>query len=252
MRNAMTTALALLLLLPLGAPGQEAHAQQDEELQARLERVRSHYPDAVVERVRELMREAGEAGVPADMVLDKALEGAAKSVPGDRLVPALSSHADRLRRGAELLGGQADRASLAAASDALKQGVPDETVAAVAREAGEDRAMALVVLGDLARMGVPVEQARDVVMEALESGRGPEEMLAVPGAVQRRVRQGMPPTEAAREVAQELAVSGAQLGLPAAGGGPGGKGGVPPGGPPVPPGSGPPDEPGQEGGGGDL
>lgn len=249
MRRALTTGLAALLL-PLAAWAQEVPAQQGQEgTQAKLERVRSHYSGPVAERVRELMGEARESGVPAEMVVDKALEGAAKAVPADRLLPAVTAHAERLRRGAELVGPSADRASLAAASDALKQGVPGKEIRTVAREAGEDRAMALVVLGDLVQMGVPVQHARDVVMEALASGRGPMEMLAVPGAVRRRVRQGMPPVKAAEEVAHDLALGRAFEGTPAGGGGPAGRGGGPPGGPPVPPGSGPPDDPEGQGGG---
>lgn len=220
-RRAPTAALlALFLVLP--APGLAQEAEAGERAEAKMERVRSQLGADGAARIQEAVTKARDAGVPAGPVLDKALEGIAKGVPAARLAPAVEAYAERLARAAAVLGEGPPPAEIVAAADALGRGVPEGQLRAVRRVAGpEDRAIALVVLGDLVEMGVPADRAAGAIRDAIAAGRGGETLLHLPGLVRRRLRAGTPPGQAAEQAREAL--KQAQ-----------------PAGPPVPPGSGPP------------
>lgn len=216
---------SLTLALPAALAGQDA----------RLDRIRQAYPAEVASRIEAILADAEAMNVPVEPLVSKALEGAAKGVPGERVVTALSSYAGRLEEAASLVGGDRDADDVVAAADALKRGVPSQAVRSLAGGSSGDVAIPLVVLGDLIEAGVPVDGAYDVVEDALARRPRAEELLAIPAAVRRLIREGKLPDEAASAVG--IAIAQGQL--PAAVGG-GGPGVGPPSGPPVPPGAGPP------------
>ncbi len=220
--------LSLVLAFPTAVVGQEA----------RLERIRGAFPADAVSRIEEIVAAARAAGVPADPLLDKALEGAAKSVQADRVVAAVSAYAERLGTAKTLVGAGREASVMVAAADALRRGVPPEVVRSLSGEHPSDIAIPLVVLGDLIDASVPVDHAYEVVLGALERRQGVDELLAIPAAIRRLIREGKLPAEAAEVVAWALT----QGGLPAAIALPAGPIIGPPGGPPVPPGAGPPDK----------
>lgn len=226
------TMMAVLTgLLALSAPlaAQEA---------AGMDRVRTSFPGEAADEIARIVADAEAEGLPTAPVVAKALEGAAKGVPADRVVSAVSAYADRLQRASGLLPEGAPTDGIVSASDALRRGATPDAVRDVGARAGDASPEALVVLGDLAEAGVPVDQAVEVVTEALAQGRRGQGLLAMPAAVRRLTRQGTPPGQAARAVAMTLAGKGPPSGVPPVQ--------LPPqaGGPPVPPGAGPPDRAG--------
>lgn len=219
-------ALALAILLA-ALPG--ALSGQD----ARLERLRQAFPAAAASEIEAVLARAERAGVPTDPLIAKALEGAAKGVPGERVVAVLSSYADGLQRSQALLGPGHGEASIVAGADALRRGVPAQALKELAGSHGGDLAVPLVVLGELMDAGVPVQHAYQVVESALARRQGPDEMLAIPGAVRRLMREGNSPDDAAEMVGRAIGLNRFREMM------------GPPGqlkmkGPPVPPGAGPP------------
>jgi hypothetical protein len=197
------------------------------------ERVRATYDPASVESIQAVVKEAERLQVPAEPILEKALEGAAKGVPSGRVLPALHEYAARLGRTARLLPPPHSRAALVAGADALRRGVSGEAVQEMARANPEAAPTTLVVLGDLVEAGVPVGEAREAVREAMRRGVGQPELLDLPAMVRRRIREGMPPGQAARGAAAGIGPGGP----PPWAGAPGGASmGAHPGKPPVPPG----------------
>lgn len=225
-RRTTVAVLAALLALPAPTAGQEAGG---------MDRVRQSFPDGAADEIGRIVADAEAEGIPAGPVVGKALEGAAKGVPADRVVSAVSAYADRIREASGLLPQGAPTDGLVAGADALRRGARPEAVRDVGGRADGATPEALVVLGDLTEAGVPAGRAVEVVTEALARGRRGEGMLAMPAAVRRLTRQGTPPGRAARAVARTLAGEGPPSGVPPVQ--------LPPqaGGPPVPPGSGPPD-----------
>lgn len=221
----------LLLLLAFVALPATAAAQD-----AQRERLRQAFPAEAVTQIETILAEAEASGVPSDPLVAKALEGAAKRVPADRVVAALTVYAERLQQATEIVGPERGASAVVAAADALRRGVPAAAVRAVSGHQG-DPAVPLVVLADLVEAGVPVDGAFSVVENALDRQHGPEDILAIPGQVRRLMREGRLPAEAAAAVGQAIG-RGQFRGV-----GPHGNlGAGPPGGPPVPPGAGPPEK----------
>ncbi len=223
-----------LLLLPAGIlSAQEPHR----------ERLRGSYPAEAVEQIEGIVAEAEGAGVPSDPLIAKALEGAAKGVPAQRVVVALRSYAARLREAAGLVGTGQDASVIVVAADALRRGVPPDAVRTLARERHREFAVPVVVLGDLVEAGVPAGRAYGVVQDAIAQERTADELLAIPAAVRRLMREGQGPDEAAAAVGRMIG-QGQFWGTP----GPHGTPMMGPrSGPPVPPGSGPPEGSGKKG-----
>lgn len=244
----------LSLASPAAAQQGNAPAARS-ELGSELQQVRSHFGPAVAGEIENVVASARAAGVPESLVLKKALEGAAKGVPGARVVDVLRTYQSRLVRSRALLGSTASGAMLVAGADALQKGVPEAAVQSVGRAEGGDP-IALVALGDLVDAGVPVDQAAAVVRKALARGKRGEELLDIPAQVRNMMRQGTPPGQAAGVIGKSLDQGGPPGGPPGRGvsvgkghgGGPG-KGGPPSGvgGPGKGPGPGP--GPGGSGGG---
>ena len=220
-----------LVVTVLLAPGLQAQ-------QERWQRVEAAYAPQAVEQIRRVVERAAELGLPPEPILDKALEGAAKGIAPGRVLQALEGQAGRLEQAGALLGPGAGRAELVAAADALRRGVPEESVRRIGAGPG-DPANALVALGDLMDLGVPVGRAHDVVEAALARGARGQDLLTLRPAVHHLILQGVIPAEAAARVQQGLARGGPPGQMPAGAQG-AGPGAMSPMGPPIPPGAGPP------------
>ena len=225
----MRAKLLFLALLMVPAASYAQDAQRD--------RLREAFPAEAVTQIERILAEAEAAGVPSQPLVAKALEGAAKRVPAPLVVSALSAYAERLQQATALVGPERGEAAVVAAADAMRRGVPADAIGTMAGQHEGDLAVPLVVLADLVEAGVPVEGAFNVVENALNRRQGPDEMLAIPGAVRRLVREGRLPAEAAAAVGRAIGSGlfpgiGNLQNLPGVGA---------PNGPPVPPGAGPPE-----------
>lgn len=196
--------LALLVLGGAAAAPRVARAQQGGEERAREDvaegsaRIREHFDPETARRILDAADAAAEAGAPRELVYEKALEGAAKGVPASRIVAAVEAFAERVGRGARLLGRRTDRSEVAAAAEALGRGVPAAEVTAMARGvAGRPLEVPLMVLADLVEAGVPAPDARALVLEAVRAGLGDPDLLDMEARVRGRMRSGAAPAEAA-------------------------------------------------------
>lgn len=240
------TAAALLAIVSLAAAVAPVGAQQQPEHDdAAADAVRTAYSDAVVERVSEILDRARRNGLPSRPLADRALEGAAKGVAGDRLVEGMEGRLANLRRSARALGPAADPASVKAGADALSQGLATGDLRRVGDVAsGAERPAALTVVAELKTIGVPVGRALDAVGETLTRGGGASSLLTLGVRVRSATRRGLSPRQALRAAGGPLRAGASVPGaLPGAGffGAPG---------PPVPQGTEPPaggDPPGPPG-----
>jgi hypothetical protein len=184
--------VALLLARPLAG-------QQD-----RMQRVQEAFPRETAQQIETMIEAARGSGLPTDPLMDKALEGAAKGVPGDRVVAVLGAYSHRLGRAHELLGRPAETATVVAGADALQRGVGEDALRSL-RDTPPGRApVALVVLGDLVEAGVPAESALEVIRDAMARGQADDVLLSLPGAVRRLMRGGQVPEAAADAVRRGL------------------------------------------------
>src|SRR3989304_4248933 len=70
-------------------------------------RAQGTLPADVFAQVDAAARAAEQEGIPGDILFNKALEGAAKRVPADRLAPAVEAYAGRLRQARGAFGPEA-------------------------------------------------------------------------------------------------------------------------------------------------
>jgi len=191
-----TPMIALALLLATGL--RPAAAQ--ETPRARAESV---LPSEVFAQVDAAARSAEEDGIPGDILFNKALEGAAKNVPADRLVPAVQSYGARLREARAAFGPDAGGPLLVAGADALQRGVGASLLRGLGQ--GRDRSpMAVLVLADLVETGIGDEQALSLVREAMQRRAREQQMLDMPAQVRRLMRQGQSAADAVEQVRRAL------------------------------------------------
>lgn len=225
------------LALGAGIPGSGLHAQerapaiiaaqgatQEAPQESARSRARAALPPDVFSDLDQLAGQLAEEGIPSGPLFNKALEGLAKRVPPQRIVPAVNRYAGQLRLARNAFGAAANGPLLVAGADAIQRGVETNILNRLGQreEGGPNLSpMAVLVLADLVEAGVPAERALGVLREAMRMRQNEQQMLGISGRVRQLMRQGQSPQDAAEQVRR--AIQRGRRG-----------GGV---GPPVPPGS---------------
>ena len=183
------------------------------------DRARQALPPELFQEVSALAAQAEGEGIPSDPLFNKALEGMAKRVPAEQLLPAVNRYAFRLREANGAFGEFANGPLTVAGADALQRGVEVDALRRLGRGEGGGPGpspMAVLVLADLVEDGVPVERALGVVDEALRMRAREQQMLGIPAQVRQLMRQGQSPQDAAEQVRRALRQGrgGGGVGLP--------------------------------------
>jgi len=195
--------IGLALPLVLGTTLSAGLGAQD--VGARLDR---RVSPEVQRAVRGIAADAAARGLPVDPLVQKAIEGAAKGVPGDRVIAAVRALAGRLAEAMEAVraGGLVapSGAVVEGGADALNAGISGPQVSDLVRvsQPPYDPALTLRVAATLAALGVPAKQAQQLVETMITAGRSPTDLLGLPGEVQAGVARGATPTQAAAGLAR--------------------------------------------------
>ena len=236
----------LLLALTLTAWPAVMHAQSP---RARLES--RGLPAELVQQVVQIAADATAQGLPADPVVDKAIEGFAKHVPSARIATALQQFTVRMLDGRAAVRqagiGSPDGSVVTAAAEALGRGIGAAQVGTVVHAAPQVVLVApgLTVAAALASQGMGADEAVAIVTSAMRNGRSASQILDLPSVARAMQTGGISADEAGRRMLR----GGGSEGGPRGGGpegphGPGGNDGPGagghgpdgrPGGPPPPP-----------------
>ncbi len=188
----------IALALLLATAGRPAAAQETPRARAR-----AVLPAEVFAQVDAAATAAEQDGIPGDILFNKALEGAAKNVPADRLLPAVQSYGARLREARAAFGADARGPLLVAGADALQRGVGTSLLHGLGQ--GQERSpMAVLVLADLVETGIGDERALSLVREAMQRRAREQQMLDMPAQVRRLMRQGQSAEDAVEQVRRAL------------------------------------------------
>jgi hypothetical protein len=190
------TALTFVALIALAASGLEAQTTA----RARAEQV---LPPEVFRDLVTLADEMAPNGIPDEPLFNKALEGMAKRVPPDRLLPAVRAYAGRLGQARGALGAGAGVPLLVAGADALQRGVTRDALRSLPADRPRSP-MALLVLAELVESGVPTDRAIAIVRQAMQQQTADARMLDIPARVRRLIREGATPREAVDRVRRAL------------------------------------------------
>lgn len=148
-----------------------------------------------VERLADSVR---AIGLPVEPLLDKALEGAAKGAPDERILRAVRSLAQRLSEARQSLGSGASADELVVGAEALRGGVAPASLERLRRARGQAAlTVPLAVLTDLVARGVPVDTAAAVILQLAERRADDADFDGLRRDVERDIGRGVPPGAAA-------------------------------------------------------
>jgi hypothetical protein len=163
---------------------------QDTRL-ARLDRRVQTAVGALVDSARSL-------GIPSEPVVDKALEGAAKGAPNDRIVTVVRLRFRELMAARAALGGGAMDTEIIAAADALHGGASPQVITTLrTRRPGAPLTIPLAVLADLIARGVPADTASSAVLALAATPATDAQFAALRDDIERDIAKGAPPAIAA-------------------------------------------------------
>lgn len=213
--------IAALVLAGAGAGALDAQSVP------RLEAVRGQVAPDVAQVLDEVVREAVRRGLPPDPLLDKALEGTAKRVPPAQVAQALRALVQDLGRAQALLQGAPRDHDVSAVAVALRRGAPPDAVRRLSLGAstGEPLGATVQTLADLVQRGVDQRDAVELLLTWRARGADPDALQQIPAVVDRLIRQGVIPAEAAAAIggAMRAGRGPATAGPPPGTGPPGGR-----------------------------
>lgn len=227
-RPVVGVAAAMLALVAPGlaaaqAPGASAVAATPAWLRARLDGRLDGRTRAAVERV---LDSAYIAGIPAEPLVDKALEGASKRASGEAIVRAVRTLAVDLTAARQVLGAGSLPSELAAGAAAVRAGIDGAALRSLRRDRpGQPLTVPLSVLTDLVASGVPAEGAARTVLTLTKAGLVDEQLVAFRRDVERDIGIGAPPAAAVALSVGRLGYNAALLDAPGSPGAQGGMGG---------------------------
>ena len=151
---------------------------------------------ATLSAIAPIIERARQSSLPVDLLYAKAREGQVQRVPVARIETAVRAVAERIHTAKEALAPNPTDDELRAATDALKAGVPRETLTEM-RRAGKDGSLAvpLGVLTQLVARGVPVEKASVQIVVLLQRGASAPHFIALDERVLADVLAGKSPDE---------------------------------------------------------
>jgi hypothetical protein len=201
--NAQRTGLVLALLL-LAAAWAPLRAQ-DARLSRRL--------DAPTARaVAALVDSAHAHAIPAEPLIQKALEGESKGAGGEAITAAVRRLSARLATARQALGAQAADAELVAAAAAMELGADAENLRSVRAQRPQGSLTGpLVGLAFLLQRGVPPKGSVEIVRSMLEARLSDTEFAALQRLVDQDIMAGAPAAAAAEVRARALIQHGPQL-----------------------------------------
>jgi hypothetical protein len=204
----MKSMLVTMTILALATAGAGAQAGVQESARERAQRT---LDPGVFAELTQLAAEVAATGVPDEPLYTKALEGAAKRVPSDRLVPAVRDYAVRLGEARQALGTDATVPLLVAGADALQRGVTRDALESLRSERPRSP-MAVLALTELIESGVPRDRAIAILREAMQQRTRDEGVLDISARVRQLIRQGVAPQDAIERVRRTLLRNRASIG----------------------------------------
>jgi len=141
--------------------------------------------------LRLLLDDAAAKGLPTAPLINRALEGAARRVGGQRILSVVRAHAAALAEAKLALGEGSAVAELDAGATALRAGIDARTLTVVRGTRPNGTAVtALVVLTDVVKRGVPASTAREAVATIARTPRSDDALLGLQATVAKNAQRG--------------------------------------------------------------
>jgi hypothetical protein len=160
---------------------------------AQVERLAGRVDEATRATVASVVDSARAAGVPAEPLVNKALEGASKGADGARIAAAVRALAADIGRARAALGPAATDPELVAGGAAVRAGVKPAFLQSLrGRYPRESLMVPLAVMADLVARGVPADTAAESVVALMREGVRDADLVAFRQNVERDIALGAP------------------------------------------------------------
>jgi len=121
---------------------------------------------ATLRAVSAVIDSSRAGGLPTEPLVQKALEGASKGAPGERIAAAVRALSTNMATARTALGRESSEQEIVAGVAALRAGASPEAIRGLRQaRATRDVAVPLAVLADLVALGVQVETAYQSVLD---------------------------------------------------------------------------------------
>jgi len=173
-------------------------------------RLEGRVPAEVIPVIDSIVQAAAADSLPTEPLVQKALEGGAKHVSGDRIVLAVRLRRDRLEAARALLVRAGDPppvtpVKVTAVATALSRGVPGPTVQRVVSGLpGEPHAAALQAVADLLAHKFDPDSSAQLILDAARLGVPHDRFLDVATAAIHEMQRGSTPEGALAQVRAAL------------------------------------------------
>ncbi len=175
---------------------------QDARLAARLDKPTLLADNPIVDSAR-------VSKLPTDMLVDKALEGAAKGSEGPNIVTAVHQLSVRMGSAKRVLGPTTTPDEIKAAASAMDVGISVRDLAMIRSACGKKPVtLPLAVLTDLVGRNVPISTATNVVLQLARAGVKDPDLALFQRNVRADIDRGADPTIAATTRARGLVLRG--------------------------------------------
>jgi hypothetical protein len=137
-------------------------------------------------------------GVPTEPLVLKALEGAAKGAPGEKIVAAVRRNARAIGDASRALGPETTEAELLAGAGAILAGAPPDSLRSLRAARGDSSLVVpLVVISDLLARRVPAPEASGLVVASCREGMSATALLRMREWIHHDILEGVAPSVAA-------------------------------------------------------
>ena len=189
--SSMAAPLAAALPAPLAAATRAASADTVyfRDPQGQFDAAR--FDTLTANALRVLLDDAAAKGLPMGPLINRALEGAARRVSGQRILSVVRAHAAALTEAKAALGEGSTVAELDAGATALRAGIDARSLTVVRGTRQHGTAVtALVVLTDVVKRGVPTATAREAVATIARNPRSDDALLGLQATVAKNAQRG--------------------------------------------------------------
>jgi hypothetical protein len=156
----------------------------------------SRLDPSLAARIQAQVDTAHAASLPAEPLIQKALEGRGKGAPPERIVAAVRAVRLSLLAARDVLGHGAEPLELTAAANALRAGATSETVGEMRRARPGSLKIPLDVLADLIARGIPTARAGAAVVRLVQQGTADRDLQLLRDRIDQDIRGGTAPAMA--------------------------------------------------------
>jgi hypothetical protein len=203
--SAATIARRVALLAVLAVPAMQSQSAPSTTSDVRGAPLPERLAPATRSQIVALVDSLTAERLPAFALRDKAAEGVLKGADDPRILAAVRALAQRLRTSRQLLGADASADGLQAAASAIFAGVPSASITRLVsahrarRPTVQTLSVPLGVIAELASSRVPPDVALTSVDALLARGAVDADLRAFRATVDRDIRQGRAPRDAAAD-----------------------------------------------------